>query len=153
MLSVLWRIAFSKYLNDDFSVKRLVYTLQQRSNAGENLLTSLTPTRLLSWLLSFRSFADSFLFLFFLILFITRYASDKPIPRRKYRLAKGKIYGTITDAWNARSFSKLGSYWCENSRNKRRSKIDLESLVLRLVLLFHHRDQWKIEEEEEEEEK
>lgn len=30
VFSVLWRIAFSKYLNDDFSTKRLVYTLRTR---------------------------------------------------------------------------------------------------------------------------
>lgn len=91
MLSVLWRIAFSKYLNDDFSVKRLVYTSRTISNAGEkNLLTS-PPLVLLAFFSSVRPFFSSPSLSSFFFFSNTFHYADK---RASRMYTRSEIYGT-----------------------------------------------------------
>lgn len=143
MLSVLWRIAFSKYLNDDFSVKRLVYTPRTISNAGEkNLLTSppVQPLVLLAFFFSIvrRLFSSSSSplspFSFFSILFITRLNRPRKCRRSaRYTAPAWSVFFVCTREFEERGSSEIrsktrarkrGSFFEGGSWNKQPSEID-----------------------------
>lgn len=143
MLSVLWRIAFSKYLNDDFSVKRLVYTPRTISNAGEkNLLTSppVQPLVLLAFFFSIvrRLFSSSPLSPFLSFRYFSLRGARINRPRKcrrsaRYTAPAWSVFFVCTREFEERGSSEIrsktrarkrGSFFEGGSWNKQPSEID-----------------------------